>query len=172
MKRIELIKGGYALIDDKDFESVNKISWTRLKNGNIYYAYSYIDSILVGMHRFILDVTSPKIMVDHKDHDGLNNQRENIRICTLSENSKNVTTRKNSSSKYLGVSENKCVCKYITYNGEMKTYTYCRLRATIKVGNKTQHLGYFKTELECAIIYNIAARKYHGEFANPNKFSK
>ena len=52
----------------------------------------------------------------------------------------------------------------------MKTYTHQYWKASIKTEDKIKYLGIFDTELEAAIIYNLAARRYHGEFANPNQF--
>ena len=91
--------------------------------------------------------------VDHKNGDGLNNTRENLRICTREQNARNRRSVSGSTSKYLGVSW----CK------DKK-----RWRAQISAYGKCKKLGRFKTELEAAIIYNIAARKYYGRFAKPN----
>ena len=86
--------------------------------------------------------------VDHRDHNTLDNRRENIRICTHAENMMN--RQKGSGSKPKGVSEFKRTEK---------------LRARIKVKGKDIHLGYFDNEDDAALAYNVAALKYHGEFA-------
>jgi len=103
--------------------------------------------------------------VDHKNRNPLDNRRENLRFCTISQNNSNKQSEKNSTSKYLGVSL-ACI-KRTTSN---KTYINYYWAASIGVNGVAKQLGKFKTELEAAIIYNIAARKYHREFANPNKF--
>jgi hypothetical protein len=100
------------------------------------------------MHREILNTPLNK-QVDHIDHDGLNNQRDNIRICSVSQN--HMNKKPIGVSKYLGVFYDR---KYI--------------RAAIKYHGKYHYLGFFKTENDAALAYNEAAKKYHGEFANLN----
>lgn len=121
------------------------------------------------MHRLILELTDRKIHADHKDHNGLNNQRNNIRPCTPTQNQNN--SRASGKSKYLGVS--RYTPQKINKNKRFKSgkpYKNNRWKASFHIGKKLKFLGYFKTELEAAIIYNIASRKYFGKFANPNKF--
>ena len=101
MKAIQLTRGYKALVDDADYEWLNKWKWYAVKGTSTYYVMTYIKNRSTRMHRLILGLTDPKILGDHKDHNGLNNQRHNIRICTISENQKNKISR--GSSKYLGV---------------------------------------------------------------------
>lgn len=155
MKKILLSQNKYALVDDEDYEYLNQHKWSVLKNrdGSVYYAVRRKGGGHVSMHREIMKVLDGKIFVDHKDHDGLNNQKSNLRLCNNSENKKNVRSKTNSTSKYLGVSWYK---------------KSSRWRAGITVGGKNITLGYSKDEKEAASIYNIHAKKYHGEFANLN----
>lgn len=156
MKTIQLTQGKVALVDDADYEWLNQWKWYAFRNPTIFYAGRSIIKNgvkkMILMHRIIINAKKDK-MVDHKDHDGLNNQRYNIRACTRSQNMQNQSS--GGSSKYLGVGWVKSANKW---------------ESRIKSNDKRKFLGHFKTELEAAIIYNIAARKYHGEFANPNKF--
>ncbi len=108
------------------------------------------------MHRQIMGVTNEKCDVDHKDRNGLNNQRSNLRICSRSNNSKNRTSRKNSSSKYLGVHFHK-------QKGKNSKWV-----AQIFVDGAPIYLGRFTIEADAARCYDVAALKYHGEFANLN----
>ena len=145
------------LIDDKDFDLVNKWKWWVAKRCNTFYAGRSIHKNnndkreVVYMHRLIMDITDCKIEIDHKDHDGLNNQRCNLRVSTKKQNGCNKRPR--GSSKYLGVS---------LWKGMW--------RATIKENKKQVWLGYFNKEIDAGLAYNVAAKRIHGEFANLNKF--
>lgn len=91
--------------------------------------------------------------IDHIDHNKLNDRIENLRAATQSQNCKNTSSRKNSSSKYLGVS----FCKRDN-----------KWAVGISVNGKNIFLGRFATEKEAALIYNNAASLHFGEFANLN----
>ena len=172
MKKIKLTNDKYALVDDEDYEWLNQFKWFSEKGRNTYYVASCINSVRTRMHRFILELIDRKIIIDHKDGNGLNNQRNNLRKCTHAENMTNRKSAKNSSSKYLGVSMRCTKTKYVSKKTGIETTHFSfGWVATTTIDNKCKYLGTFKTELEAAIIYNIAARKYHGEFANPNKFN-
>jgi len=170
MKEIKLTQGKVALVDDQDYEYLNQFKWYALKAVSTYYATrsKYSEKGTTSMHREILGLTDPKIFTDHKDHNGLNNQRNNIRECTPAQNAQNQSSR--GESLYLGVNPHISKKRYTTTKGEQREHLSFGYRAAIVVDKKQRHLGKFKTEIEAAIIYNIAARKYHGEFANPNKF--
>lgn len=155
MKEIKLTQGKVALVDDEDYEFLNQWKWYAKKDSHIFYAQSHIgtkrkEQKSITMHRLIMNV-SAGIQIDHKDGNGLNNQKSNLRICTHQQNQMN---RKSyiGRSKYKGVS----ICK----NG--------RISATIKVNGKNKHLGVFESEIEAAMFYDEAAKKYYGEYANLN----
>lgn len=113
------------------------------------YGKGYLRSRLIFLyHKGYL----PKF-VDHRDHNTLNDNIENLRAATRAENNKNVTAHKNCTSKYLGVCSDKS-----------KKFW----RATIMVNRKQKYLGRHKTEEIAALAYNKAAQEYHGEFANLN----
>jgi len=154
MKKIYLEnKGLYALVDDEDFDHLNQWKWHADEIGGIFYAKrrSYPDKKMIYMHREILK--SEGKFIDHKDHDGLNNQKSNLRICSSSQNQWNKRSKKNSSSKYVGVYYDKSRGKW---------------SASCCVNYKTHRLGRFETEKEAAIAYNKKAVELHGEFANLN----
>jgi hypothetical protein len=109
--------------------------------------------MFVKMSRMIMGVTDPKIFVDHKDRNPLNNCRINLRICIASQNLCNTTSAKNSTSKYLGVSWSSDSMKWM---------------AQIVKNNKHFYLGRYKIEEDAALAYNKAAIEIHGEFANLN----
>lgn len=155
MKEIKLNKNYICLVDDCDFDSVNLYKWTALKFRNTIYAgrcvYENKKRKLIFMHRYILGVTTSKIFVDHKDHNGLNNQRWNIRTCTNSENQKNKKSR--GTSKYLGVSYDNNRNKWVSQ---------------ININGKTKGLGRFINEIDAAKKYDEHAKIYHLDFANLN----
>lgn len=155
MKEILLSRGMVALVDDEDYEWLNQWKWYAHKKRNTYYARRscIINGLTYNlmMHRIILGLTDNNICCDHKDMNGLNNQRFNLRIATVSQNSANRRSLKGSSSKYLGV--------YKFGN---------RWRAKIRCNKKQESIGCFKTEKEAGLAYNLRATELHGEFANLN----
>lgn len=156
MKKIKLSKGRFALVDDEDYETVSPFKWCLFeKNKKKYYAFGKVNGKRIMMHRLILNAP-PDMIVDHKDNDGLDNRRCNIRLCNPTENCMNRSkTTKKKHSKYKGV--------YLE-----KSYKKPQWRAGIRINNKTIHLGCHKTEKEAAIAYNVAANKMFGEFAHLN----
>jgi len=91
--------------------------------------------------------------VDHINIDCSDNRIENLRAATRSQNNMNRNSNKIATSQYLGV----CLDKG---SGSW--------RASIVLNKVQKRLGYFKTEEEAALVYNKAAVRYFGEFANPN----
>jgi len=155
MKTIPLTQGFVAQVDDADYDRVSAHKWSATKANTVYgvrkvrKADSKTTSQL--LHRFILGVTDPEIQVDHKDHNGLNCQRHNLRRCVRGENDGN-RRKTRGSSQYRGVSWSKGKGKW---------------RACITIG-KSVHLGYFTDEAEAARAYDAAARTRFGIFANCN----
>jgi len=83
--RIPLSKGKYfALVDEADAPAVLRYSWWRIPGGSTsnFYAEGVVDGKRIRMHRFILGAEAAKI-IDHRDGDGLNNTRLNMRPCTM-----------------------------------------------------------------------------------------
>lgn len=168
MKIIEVKSKAYGthniLIDDEDLQLIKNYTWGISKVGNNFYAITQIKQKCFKMHRLILNITNPKTIIDHINHNGLDNRRQNIRQCTCSENLKNKKSKENSSSKYLGVTNSKR--KYKCIDNNIKEYNYWK--ATININGNNKHLGYFKNEEDAAKAYDEAAKLYHKEFANLN----
>jgi hypothetical protein len=106
------------------------------------------------MGRAILNAPAGMI-VDHRDGDGLNNQRENLRLCTHSQNMQNRRLQRNNRSGYKGV-------YWIKAQGVWA--------ARITVNRVPINLGRFDTAEQAARAYDEAALKYHGEFARLNAY--
>lgn len=79
--------GKYAIVSPEDYPAVARHSWY-YKEG---YALAKINSKEVRMHRYIMDVKDPDLIVDHKDRNRLNNTRENLRVIDYLQNANNRT---------------------------------------------------------------------------------
>lgn len=157
MKEIKLTQGKVALVDDEDFEYLNQYKWHANKIGNFYYAVRNAKLaknswMPLMMHREIMN-TPKGTGTDHKDHNGLNNQKVNLRFCDKKTNAMNRLSNKNSSSEFKGVS-------WFTKNKNWKSQ--------IQKDGKVIYLGSFKNEHDAALAYNQKATELYGEFANLN----
>lgn len=152
---VELTKGYFAIVDDEDFDYINQFSWHVVITKNNKYAAGNIKGKTVQMHRLILNASKNKF-VDHKNMNGLDNRKNNLRLCNRSQNRMNTLKPCNSkSSKYKGI--HKCSSKKNPW------------RSQIRLNGKIYHLGCFKTKKEAALAYNKAAKKLFKEYANLNK---
>jgi hypothetical protein len=156
VKEIPLSKGLVALVDDEDYERIAVYKWSAhwLPTARTFVAQRHESgsSRVPMMHREILNAP-PGIDVDHKDHNGLNNQRSNIRLCSNTQNQANKRKSLGKSSRFKGVSWN---------NKHRQWYAY------IKDGDRLMHLGHFIDEIEAATVYDAKAREVFGEFALTN----
>ena len=160
MREIKLSQGKVALVDDEDYDFLSHWKWYAAKQHRTFYAGRRIRRgdkwTSERMHRVLFDIPAGK-EIDHIDHNGLNNQKSNLRLVTRQQNKQNASAW--GSSKYLGV----CV-----YKQEGCTY----IAAHIQIDGKTKHLGLFKTEEDAALAYNRAAKEKYGEYANLNIIEK
>ena len=159
MKKIRLTQNLFARISDKDFPRVSQYTWQALvrkrKDGSVINIYAgrsvYKETGKMRkqlLHRFILGVGDPKVEIDHKDRDGLNCQRRNLRTATNAQNVCNVGLRRDNTSEVKGVD---------LIRGKW--------RARINHKRRPIHIGYFSTKKSATKAYQEAAVKYHGTFA-------
>ena len=110
MREIQLTKGKVTIVDDEDFERVNKFKWF-IFNGYVVHSIKSDDKwTSQSMHRLILNAPEGK-QVDHINSDRLDNRKENLRICNRSENQWNRSKQKNGTSGFKGVSFHKAAKK-------------------------------------------------------------
>lgn len=151
-KEIELTQDKVALVDDSDFDFLNQWKWHCLAKGNTFYARRRSGEVFVFMHSFLAQPPCG-FECDHKDRDGLNNQRSNLRLATRSQNGANRRLRSDNKLGFRGVSQ----------AGKSPSF-----RADIVVNNEHKYLGCFASLKEAAQAYDDAAFRFFGQFASLN----
>lgn len=157
--QIVLPTGEVALIDTADLPLVRNIAWFAQPGKTTVYVAAAVRQGTgpqrnIQLHRFLLGF--PQSDVDHRDCDGLNNRRRNLRLATDSQNLANARkTTRNTSSRFKGVSFG-------------KSLTQRRWQANIRKDRKLIYLGLFDTEEDAAHAYDAAALIHFGEFARLN----
>ena len=147
----------FALVDDEDYERINKYKWTPTNcNHKIYvqrkiYIKGFTDLTLL-MHREIMRYVGGK-EIDHINGNTLDNRKENLRRCTHSQNSMNKPKPTNNISGYKGV-----------YFSKQKN----KWHAEIRKEHKKHHIGFFINKIEAAKAYNQKALELFGEYAHLN----
>lgn len=156
----KLSQGKVMLYDEEDFDLLAKYHWYAQKQGTNWYACANTRKVsgertIVGAHSVLLNPAGG-LIVDHINHDGLDNRRENLRVCTKGENLRNKIPTK-ATSNYKGVSWHKQSQKWLS---------------RIKLDRKIVHLGMYDLEVHAARAYDIAAKEYHKEFAYLNNIDE
>lgn len=153
MKEIPLTRGLVAIVDDEDFEELSKHKWHAIKGTCTFYVGRRLPRIrtqkssIIYMHRFLLKA-GEGVQVDHRDSNGLNNQRCNLRLATHSENQRNGRRPKNNTSGFKGVHR----------SGN-------KFRAAIWVDGVRRHIGMFCRPEDAHAAYCKAAKELHRAFA-------
>lgn len=143
----------YGLIDRKDYELIKHLTWNITKGFGPYIVAGGGNNKIL-LHRFLMNVTNTRIHVDHINGNGLDNRRNNLRLCTNQENHFNTKKRQGTTSKYKGV----------YWNTERKKW-----QVSVKdLNGKTKSLGRYVDEVEAAKAYDKYVKNLYGKFANPN----
>lgn len=158
MKEIPLSQGRVALVDDEDFDRLRIFKWfaAQVRNSHLCYAVRRLPKgskrQQISMHRELVQATSNRF-VDHKNGNGLDNRKTNLRICRSGQNVSNSKLWKTNHSGYRGVSWKKDRKKWaveITHNWKQIT------------------LGDFTSRHVAALVYDLWALDLRGEFARTN----
>lgn len=144
--------GLFAIADEEDYERVSPHRWRVSCERGRYYARSTINGKTTSLHRFVLDAPAGTL-VDHKDFDGLNCTKENLRFATPVQNVGHMRKHGRNTSGYKGIAWVPALGRWV---------------ATIKNARRKYNLGTFQTKVEAARHYDAAAHVLLGEFAEPN----
>jgi len=155
MKEIQLTQGKVALVDDEDFDRVNQFKWCARRSNKIFYVLrnvlqpdgAYKSQLL---HQFLMPGVS---QIDHRNGDGLDNQKSNLRPASHSQNIANSRKSSGCSSKFKGVHWDNIRSLWA---------------AQIRINWAKLNLGRYESEEDAAHVYDYAAKIYFGEFARLN----
>jgi hypothetical protein len=151
-KIIPLTQGKFAIVDAEDYNWLSRHKWCAARSRDTFYTHRGSKGRLISMHRSIM--RAPKgLMCDHRNHNGLDNRKSNLRLCTSAQNQYNKRPKKGCSSKYKGV---------------ILREDRRRWRAKICFNRKRIHLGDFADAIKAALAYDDKAIELFGEFAYLN----
>jgi hypothetical protein len=146
--------GNEFYIDIDDYNKIKKYSWYENEDG---YLMSRINYKLVRLHRFIMNVKDSKMLVDHINHDTLDNRKINLRIVTRSQNNMNKGLSSNNDSGIAGVRWDENRMKWTAY---------------ITINYNRMYLGYFNNFEDAVKARKEAEEKYFGEYSYDNSMKK
>jgi hypothetical protein len=153
---IHIKKFRFAIVDRADYDQIRRYKWRLCRSNRTFYAFCtvyrgpLIKQKVVWMHHLVLP-PPVGLIVDHRNHNGLDNRRFNLRLATGSTNQQNARkTIQKTTSRFKGVDRVKATGKW---------------RARIAIAGKRLFLGSFTDELSAARSYDKAAKLYFGDFA-------
>jgi hypothetical protein len=155
MKTIPLTRGRFALVDDEDFELLFRHKWSAekaSKSDDIWYAQTHLGRSVMRMHEMVMGKIKGTI-IHHEDHNGLNNQKHNLKRTTHANNMGHSKKRKTNTSGYKGVSWDKFNSKW-----------------NVRVGvGPSRFVKRFSSLKDAVAAYDAEAVKRWGDFALTNK---
>jgi hypothetical protein len=159
-REVPLSRGLVALVSPEDYDRVMAHKWMARLENRTWYALRDLPRqpgqrfrSKEKLHRFILGA-GPGDVIDHRDGDGLNNTRGNLRRATVAENNRNIRKPAHGqTSRFKGVCWHPKAQKF---------------QATIRFERKNHYIGLFANEADAGWAYDREARKLHGRFASCN----
>ena len=141
-----------VLFDLEDYGFISSQKWmiNKSKGSKTYYNFYVMNHDRKLLHRLLMDSPN-RMIIDHINGDSMDNRKENLRICTIRDNSKNNKMHKHNKSGHKGVF-------WYYYNNVNKWKVY------ICVNNERMNLGYYDTYEEACKVREDAEKKYFGEF--------
>jgi len=160
-RKIPLTQGKYAIVDPEDYKELAKYEWYAKRCERRFYAERWgkakqgsgVKGTGVKMHQVIMGTVKGKV-IDHINHNGLDNRKANLRFATAQQNSWNKRKQEGSySSKYKGVHRVKSEKKW---------------RARITCNGRVIYIGRFDDERAAAMAYDAKAKEMFGDYASLN----
>jgi len=149
---IPLTQNFFARVDPEDYAARVRHKWSAARGGRTVYAVRCEAGVQLRMHRVIINAP-PHLVCDHINHDGSNNTKANLRLCTRAQNARNERRRTGGTSRFKGVSWHKRDRKW---------------HARIYHKGRCHHLGAFDSEYAAGRAYDRAAIALYGPFASLN----
>ena len=151
------LAGRDVIVDAQDAHLLSEYDWSIRPSGSTAYVQKVLfeNGIYVGyrsLHRVITGCEEG-LVVDHKNGNGLDNRRDNLRICTQAENLRNRKINENNTSGFKGV---------FFDPGTRNSKPW---RSRIAVGGQRINLGRFGSPEEAHAAYCRASAERHGEFS-------
>jgi len=151
------VAGRDVIVDEQDAHLLAEYDWSIRPSGSTEYVQKALfeNGVYVGyrsLHRLITGCEGGRV-VDHKNGNGLDNRRENLRVCTQAENLRNRKINVNNTSGFKGVSF------------DPGTRNSKPWRSRIVADGKRINLGRFSSPEEAHAAYCKASVERHGEFS-------
>ena len=154
---LKLTQRKWALIDECDYENANQYTWHVIKstkNSTLYAQRNYSDENGIyrtqTLHVFLMGKTDNGFEIDHIDHNGLNDRRNNLRVCTIVQNKANMKPKLGGTSDFKGV----CWSE--------RDHVFVAKR---HVSGRCTNLGSFNNEIDAAKAYDKSAVSEWGDHA-------
>jgi hypothetical protein len=159
-RKIPLTQDKYTIVDPEDYEKLARYRWYALRIERSFYAVRQYKTNKgrgkyesVRMHQEIMGAAEGKV-IDHINHNGLDNRKANLRFATIQQNTWNQRkSRGNYSSRYKGVAWSKRRKKW---------------RTRITLNGRVTFIGHFDDERAAAMAYDAKAKELFGDYAAPN----